>query len=317
MKQLVIIAVKDATLKKFSKQVRDIFGDLLDISVCKLKDMNRQVFTPGSVALVFGQYYQSLVASFFSDGTRPNVLVAKKIVNAARLRPILALPRGEKLLVINDHEETTREATRQLNEIFFEYRFIPFTAKKPVPADIRYIVTPDAEDCVPITGKKVINIGDRVLSIETIIDIYRTFNLKTEGSIEQFTTRYIKSLIKIDAMNDKHLKAKPGYARELSINHLISKIEQHGFLDESLAMLAIYLEGKKRNTAFGRLKMQRLLAERNVFCSEQQVRIRTKILSDLGLITVRKGRAGSTISRNGEDFLKHVSLLRKNCRDTP
>lgn len=308
MKKLIVVAVYDDTLKQFSKQLNDIFGDLLDITVCHLKDLEHATLSSDCVALSLGKYYYPLVCSLFPEERQNRVVKAKKNVNVTNLRPILTLPKGEKLLVINDHEETTQETTKQLNDILFEYTFIPYEMNQPISSEIHYIITPDELDFIPRTDRRVINIGQRVLSIDTVLDLYEASDLQTNTSYDRIVTRYIKSLITHESLNnrDKQLDTQ---SIKPSINKLVEKIEKHGFLEESLAMLEIYKEGKQRNIAYGRQKVQKLLEGRNVFCSEQQVRVRIKILNDLGLITVRKGRGGSTISTNGEEFLKHIASL--------
>lgn len=306
MKKLIVVAVYDNTLAQFSRQLSAIFGDLLAITICHLKDLEHETLVPDCVALSLGQYYYPLVSSFFSEAQKGKVVMAKKNVNVANLRPILALPKGEKLLVINDHEETTAETTKQLNETLFEYTFVAYEMNQPVPEDIHYIVTPDETEFIPKTNRQVINIGQRVLSIDTILDLYDAAELQQVIPYDRIVTRYIKSLMTHDAedqINQDVLKPE--------VSKLVEKIEKHGFLEESLAMLRVFKEGKQKNEAYGRQKVQKLLEEQHVFCSEQQVRIRIKILNDLGLINVRKGRGGSTISKNGELFLEHIALLKE------
>ncbi|WP_233879479.1 sigma 54-interacting transcriptional regulator [Virgibacillus halodenitrificans] len=85
---------------------------------------------------------------------------------------------------------------------------------------------------------------------------------------------------------------------------IISKIEEHGFLDESIEILSTFLEGKKVHTSYGRKALKKRLEEKGLNISEQQLRMRLEVLHDMGLTIVRQGRAGSTISRKGEEFIK-------------
>ncbi|MEC2159666.1 sigma 54-interacting transcriptional regulator [Virgibacillus halodenitrificans] len=85
---------------------------------------------------------------------------------------------------------------------------------------------------------------------------------------------------------------------------IISKIEEHGFLDESIEILSTFIEGKKVHTSYGRKALKKCLEEKGLNISEQQLRMRLEVLHDIGLTIVRQGRAGSTISRKGEAFIK-------------
>ncbi|WP_164215282.1 sigma 54-interacting transcriptional regulator [Virgibacillus sp. YIM 98842] len=85
---------------------------------------------------------------------------------------------------------------------------------------------------------------------------------------------------------------------------IISKIEEHGFLDESIEILNTFYEGKKVYNSYGRKALKKHLEKKGLSLSEQQLRMRLEVLQELDLTIVRQGRAGTTISRKGEEFLK-------------
>ena len=92
---------------------------------------------------------------------------------------------------------------------------------------------------------------------------------------------------------------------EIEENHrMISKIEEHGFLGESIAILKTFYEGKKEYLSFGRYALKKRLEEKGLKLSEQQLRARLEVLQELDLTIVRQGRAGTTISHKGEQFIK-------------
>lgn len=91
---------------------------------------------------------------------------------------------------------------------------------------------------------------------------------------------------------------------ELNMQQVIQGIEKHGFLSESIGLLQIYRTGKIQNASYGRTKMKSLLLEKGFALTDQQLRLRIEILNKLGLLNVRIGRAGTTISEKGERFLK-------------
>ncbi|WP_432666085.1 sigma 54-interacting transcriptional regulator [Wukongibacter baidiensis] len=90
---------------------------------------------------------------------------------------------------------------------------------------------------------------------------------------------------------------------DIDVKSMIEKIEQRGFLGESLEILKVFLEGKKKHSSYGRTTLRQLLLQRGMNLTDQQLRLRIEILNDLNLVTVRHGRAGTTISRGGERFL--------------
>jgi sigma-54 dependent transcriptional regulator, acetoin dehydrogenase operon transcriptional activator AcoR len=93
-----------------------------------------------------------------------------------------------------------------------------------------------------------------------------------------------------------------------TIIEIIARIEEHGFLDESVRILKAFADGKKERVSFGRITLKKILETQNILLSEQQLRIRLEILEELSLLNVRQGRAGTTISRFGEEFLAMYDL---------
>jgi len=68
--------------------------------------------------------------------------------------------------------------------------------------------------------------------------------------------------------------------------------------------LKTYLQGKNQNIAYGRTVLQRLLVDRDIHLSAQQLRLRLEKLNKIGLLIIRPGRGGTTISEHGEQFLR-------------
>lgn len=91
--------------------------------------------------------------------------------------------------------------------------------------------------------------------------------------------------------------------QDLGINEIIRTIEKHGFLSESISLLQIYQKGKKQNESYGRRRIKQLLSDEQYSLTDQQLRLRIEVLNKTGLLNVRKGRAGTTISAKGEQFL--------------
>ncbi len=85
-------------------------------------------------------------------------------------------------------------------------------------------------------------------------------------------------------------------------------IEKYGFLSESLEILKIYAGGKQQNLSYGRATVLKVLEENGFKLSSQQLRLRLERLNDLGLLIVRPGRGGTTISEKGETYLKEIPL---------
>lgn len=94
-------------------------------------------------------------------------------------------------------------------------------------------------------------------------------------------------------------------------NSIIEILEKRGFLNESIEILKAFQEGRNNYHSFGRKALKQYLEGKDLDFSEQQLRIRLEELRKLGLIIVRQGRAGSTISQRGEEFLESYIKMNK------
>lgn len=99
-------------------------------------------------------------------------------------------------------------------------------------------------------------------------------------------------------------------ANASEIDTIVTRIEEHDFLPEILTILEVYQQGKRANVRYGRQTVISLLQEKGVTLTIQQLRLRLQRLQSLGLVKARKGRAGSTLSRAGENFLANMAARR-------
>ena len=95
--------------------------------------------------------------------------------------------------------------------------------------------------------------------------------------------------------------------QETDFSSITRTLVTHGFLDESRAILKIYKAGKEKHKAYGRNAVQAMLQDKGFALSRQQLRLKLERMDKLGLLIVRPGRGGTTISEKGEHYLKNLS----------
>ncbi|AIF45563.1 sigma 54-interacting transcriptional regulator [Virgibacillus sp. SK37] len=131
-------------------------------------------------------------------------------------------------------------------------------------------------------------------NVKELYDVITYLSLLEESPIGmKFLPFYLRS--KVDEQKFKDIDKN---------KMIISKIEEHGFLGESIEILKAFYEGKKEYVSFGRYALKKHLEKKGHNLSEQQLRARLEVLQNLGLTIVRQGRAGTTISRSGEEFIE-------------
>ncbi|WEG12594.1 winged-helix domain-containing protein [Pullulanibacillus sp. KACC 23026] len=313
-KHLLVIAIQEKYLKILSVQIKDLFRDRISVSSVTVKELNHDSYKMADAILLSGTFIYQLVKGFLPKDIP--VIFAKRAVNTFNIKELMELPKGQTILVVNDQKQNTDETVENLNKIVFEHHFIPYYPDYPIDKEIDYIVTPGERDLVPSFFKKVIDVGTRVLDLGTVFSIINTLGLSYD-SHEDVMFLYMRSLVYLSNEGglSTHFPVQGGEILENAIledkdnSHMIYVIEQHGFLEESLHILKILLQGKENFSSYGRKSLEKMLYESSTIeLTEQQLRQRLKVLQELGLVNVRQGRAGTTISKLGETFLKNNSI---------
>lgn len=532
MGRLVLIGIQEENLSYMHKQLIYIFKELIEIRVISLKELHAASIHSTDTVLLSGASIQELVRPFVPQSCM--CIIAERMINVVNLREMLALDENRNILVINDNDADTMEAVKSLGDIVPQHNYYPFLTDKKIPENIHLVVTPGEQKLVPIGFPVFIDIGPRVISIDTLLKVKRKFELLIEDSLlmqlyikalvylserppeirnansdsqnygrtfESFYTHsssmntardltrkmaktnhymhiegevgtgkrmwaemihnesmfsafpmsvyncsdkepesikrelfderinqmeggtlFIKNIdqlpyslqgrlaelflnpssnlriitstvanlpelvqkeqirmdiyshissyrVQIPPLRERkedigllinnfktHFKKEslvfsqdvldaftrydwPGNVRELynvvsycvclntnkidtkslplffkgqqlntthviDTDYIISEIETHGFLEESIQLLKIFKEGKERQKSFGRKTLKEILLQKEKALTDQQLRLRIDVLNKLGLLIVRKGRAGSTISQKGEEFIE-------------
>ncbi|MCG7343348.1 hypothetical protein MHZ92_04345 [Sporosarcina sp. ACRSL] len=303
-----IISIQESYLTIISKQLELIFGDKAIVSKLVVKDLDGDSISDTDIVILSRSILMGLIRPFIPKECK--TIVAHREVNIANTKRLIDLPAGQKLLVVNDTFENAQETLDSLKNIFFTHSYYLDDDSNPnhaLPADIDYIVTPGEMEFVPSGFSNVIDIGDRLLSYGTVWAIAEA--LEAGFTHEQLVNRYIKSQVLLAETgipafeSEKNMSSNSTTLSQNDIQSINKKIEEHGFLKESIKILSIYAEGKARLQTFGRVKLKKLLEVHGIYLSEQQIRLRLEVLQQLGLLNARQGRSGTTITDLGESYL--------------
>lgn len=304
-----IISIQEGYLTIIAKQLELIFGDKAVVSRLVVKDLDRDIISPKDIVVLSRSILMGVVRPFIPKECK--TIIGHREVNIANTKRLIDLPAGRKLLIVNDTLENAQETLDSLKNIFFTHTYYLDDENNPeqaISADIDYIVTPGEMEFVPSRFSNVIDIGDRLLSYGTIWAIAEA--LEAGFTHEQMVNRYVKSQVSLAEQGVPsyvHEKVSHTDASNLTQNDILSinkKIEEHGFLKESIKILSIYAEGKAQLKTFGRVKLKKLLEVHDIYLSEQQIRLRLEVLQELGLLNARQGRSGTTITDLGENYLQ-------------
>lgn len=307
-KRLHVISIQDIYLKNITLQLDYIFGDKVEVVGTTIQRLTMDTISDGEMIMLSKDILKGITSSFIPDSC--TVLVPAREVNIAGAKDILNVPIEEKILIINDTYEHALETAESLKQSYYGFEFIAYNPVHPIPEEINYIVTPGEIELVPGYFSNVIDIGPRILDYRTIVELAEQLGL--DYPEKSLMNRFFMSNIalaeihKINATMPHHFSlTSPNELTEQEIDAIRGKIEEHGFLQESLEILSIYKEGKENLISFGRAKVKAKLQENGIPLTDQQLRLRIEVMQNLGLVHARQGRGGTKLSEKGEEFLQH------------
>lgn len=207
-KVLTIISIQDEYLAMISKQMTEIAGDLIRIRPISIKNLSREEISKDDIVLLGANFIFPLVRPFLPDGV--NCVIAERGFNYVNMAKLLSSPKGKNILVVNDTKENTDETVQALQEAVFEHNYFSYNPDSDIPFNIDYVVTLGEMQLVPEGGFEVIDIGYRVLALETVFEVFKLLGLDCSHFF--LTNRYMKSLVALS--NDtNNLKTPASFSK--------------------------------------------------------------------------------------------------------
>lgn len=196
-KRLVIIGIQEENLLHLKKQMVSIFGDMIAIKGLTLKELNYKSILPGDVVLLSAMEIQGLVKPFLPDSCV--ALVSKRSINIVNLKQLISREQDSRILVINDNHNNTMQTLDSLRSILPNHTYYPYIAQQKMPVNIDFVITPGETNLIPAGYLKTLDIGPRIIAIETLMELKKYFHLKiTDALLMQL---YIKTMVYLTEEN--------------------------------------------------------------------------------------------------------------------
>ncbi|WP_342513112.1 winged-helix domain-containing protein [Sporosarcina sp. FSL K6-1522] len=319
--RLHVISVQEAYLTIIAYQLVDIFGEEIELVGTTLRELTMGAIEEQDVVLLSKEELRGITRPFIPESCP--VIVAEREINIVGAKELLKLPKGQRILVISNTFEHAEGAAVSIENIYFEHEYTAYNPMDLIPQNVDLIVTLGEREHVPRQFDNVIDIGPRTLDLKTILTLADL--LKSESNQFELMNRFFKSQLALaEKVNEQPrfqydstfvqregagFQVREQVEKDLPLSEdllreVIEKIEEHGFLEESLAILRIYQEGKRNYESFGRTKVKQALREDGILLSDQQLRLRLEVMQELGLVHARLGRGGTKLADKGEAFLE-------------
>lgn len=194
-KKLFIIGIQEENLESLKKQMEYIFGGEIPVKGVTLKDMTHSEVSPEDVVLLSSCEIGGIVKPFLPADCE--VIVSGRTINIVRLEQVISMEKASRFLVVNDNPGTTAETVADLKNVLPEHDFLPYMAHQPIPDTFDFIITPGERKLVPTEVYQTFDIGARVVSIETVMELKGRFGLGMKDSL--LMQYYIKTMVRMTA----------------------------------------------------------------------------------------------------------------------
>jgi transcriptional regulator with PAS, ATPase and Fis domain len=180
-KLISIVAFSSAVAKFYSKQLKELFGDIVDIRIYSFEDNTIQEIEYADMFVISTYSIYETIKKYISD--KSEVVVTKITISKDGFKQILDIPNGTKAMLVNLSIEMCIETISLIYHLgATNVELTPYApGMKEVP-DLNLAVTPGESRYVPQNVNETIDIGHRLLDTGTIVEI--ALKLKQEHLLQ-------------------------------------------------------------------------------------------------------------------------------------
>lgn len=133
------------------------------------------------------------------------VVVIQRTLREEAVFRLLEIPKGSKVLVVNDTQETTLETVSLLYRLGFDHlELVPYLDNCSL-AEVNIAITPGESEKVPQGIAKIIDLGHRCLDLSTILQIMNRLGVE-DREIDKRLIQYGENIVTLDGGIKKSYK---------------------------------------------------------------------------------------------------------------
>lgn len=153
-----------------------------------------------------------------------DIVICERSVNFDFIEQVAEIPVNEEVLLVNDDKETTMSAINDLKELGLSHiKYYPYYPGIDNYKKLKIAITPGEEDKIPNCVSIVINLGPRIISINSMYQIMDKLNLShkdTSFIIKKYLQKIINVSQHVSSVNNK-VNELNGYLNNI-INNLVN-----------------------------------------------------------------------------------------------
>lgn len=203
IKKILVVSEGRNTGLRIMNQLNQLLGKYVIVENMLISEMKSK--QADADLILFTSAHFLIRASRYIDSSVP-ALVAKRVIDHKNIKEIISIEYDEDVLFINDGYESTKEAIEQLNELGLDH--VRYNAYYPGCSSFPHLqtaITTGEGQLAPYKPEKLIDIGSRILDVETIHEIARILDVD-KFLKDSLITDYIRDIVEISREIDESRK---------------------------------------------------------------------------------------------------------------
>jgi sigma-54 dependent transcriptional regulator, acetoin dehydrogenase operon transcriptional activator AcoR len=198
--------------------LREVLKNEVEISSCSIDRGLHNVDPTAPVVLTTHAAFYDAARNLYPYS---HIIRGEKVLNTLNLEKLILLPKGKRVLVVNAPREAVGETIQNLIDLEIDHlKYVPYYKGETDITDIDTAVSPGMIHLIPESITHKIDIGFRMLSIDSILQILEALDLR-KSYLNEFVNQYSSPIV----ITSKKLAAT------LEISELARK-EQQSILNE-------------------------------------------------------------------------------------
>ncbi len=181
-----------------------------------------------------------------------DIIICERSINFDYIDQVANIPVNQEVLLVNDEKETTGSAIKDLIDLGLNHiRYYPYYPGIEDYKKLEVAITPGEPDKVPSCATKIINIGPRIMDINTLYNIMDKLNFDNRDT-RFFTKRYMQKIINVSkhiSIINNNINALNGYLNNI-IDSLVNGIlvfDEDGYIKYANEEMKKIFSIEKRN----------------------------------------------------------------------
>ncbi|MFM1655241.1 sigma-54 interaction domain-containing protein [Brevibacillus sp. B_LB10_24] len=193
MKKVAIIAGSLRTAASIANQLDSLFGTFISFTAFSLEDWPENNGDFDMVLISTHTIFTRRSAPKIKTGTV--VLVIRRTVRRDSWERVMAIPSGERFLLVNDEKDSAEETIALLRELGAGHiEYVPYYPETDQVEQLSAAITPGESQYVPPFVRRVVDIGERVVDVSTMVDMLTQLGI-LHGETREILLDYTHQII--------------------------------------------------------------------------------------------------------------------------